>query len=41
MRNDAYAKAVANGLEDTDSNWLDFDEKFYDHLINKGYKIAD
>ena len=43
MRNAEWDMAVKNNLvEDTDSEWLDFDESFYDYLVwEKGYTIVN
>jgi hypothetical protein len=43
MRNAAWDMAVKNNLvEDKDSEWLDFDEYYYDYLVyEKGYAIVD
>ena len=43
MRNAEWDMAVKNNLvEDTDSEWLDFDESYYDYLVyEKGYTIVD
>jgi len=43
MRNEAWDMAVQNNLvEDTNDNWEDFDESYYDYLLwEKGYTIVD
>jgi hypothetical protein len=43
MRNEAWDMAVKNNLvEDTNENWEDFDESYYDYLLwEKGYTIVD
>ena len=43
MRNEAWDMAVKTKMvEDKDSEWLDFDEAYYEHLLwVKGYRIVD
>ena len=42
MRNAEWDVAVKTNLvEDKDSEWLDFDESFYEYLLEKGYTIVD
>jgi len=43
MRNESWDMAVKNNLvEDTNENWEDFDESYYDYLLwEKGYTIVD
>ena len=43
MRNAEWDMAVKNNLvEDTNDNWENFDESYYDYLVwEKGYAIVD
>jgi len=43
MRNEAWDMAVKTKMvEDTNENWEDFDESYYDYLLwEKGYTIVD
>ena len=43
MRNAEWDMAVKNNLvEDTNDNWEDFDESYYEYLLwEKGYTIVD
>ena len=43
MRNEAWDMMVKTKVvEDKDSEWLDFDESYYDYLVReKGYTIVD